>query len=87
MVPLLVLFAYEQGYEITYGDAEARDGHKSGSFHYKKLAIDLNLFKNGHYLTSTKSHEPLGIFWESIDPECTWGGRWGDGNHYSYGEK
>lgn len=87
MVPLLVLFAYEQGYEITYGDAAARDGHKSGSFHYKKLAIDLNLFKNGHYLTSTKSHEPLGIFWESLDPECTWGGRWGDGNHYSYGEK
>jgi len=87
MVPLLVLFAYEQGYEITYGDAAARDGHKSGSFHYKKLAIDLNLFKNGRYLTSTKSHEPLGIFWESLDPECTWGGRWGDGNHYSYGEK
>jgi len=39
----------------------------------------------------------LGEYWESLDPECTWGGRWdmetkteghqGDGNHFSYGEK
>lgn len=85
MVPLLILYAYELGYEITYGDAWARTGHRKGSFHYKRLAIDLNLFKNGRYLRSTKSHEPLGLFWESIGG--TWGGRWGDGNHYSLGEK
>ncbi len=86
-VALLIMFAYTQGYETTFGDAWAKTGHKDNSFHYKKLAIDLNLFKDGRYLTSTKAHEPLGLFWESLDPECTWGGRWSDGNHYSWGER
>ena len=92
MTALLILFAYEQGYEITLGDAWAQGGHKDGSFHYKRLAIDLNLFRNGHYLRSTEAHRPLGEFWKSM------GGSWGgdfvddegkpvpDGNHYSYGE-
>jgi len=83
-IALLILFAYEQGYEITLGDAWARDGHKDGSFHYKRLAIDLNLFKDGNYLTETSDHEPLGLFWETLGG--TWGGRFDDGNHYSYGE-
>ncbi len=85
MLPLLILYAYEMGYEITLGDAWAHDGHIKGSFHYKRLAQDLNLFKKGRFLRSTKSHEPLGLFWESLGG--TWGGRWGDGNHYSLGEK
>lgn len=84
MVALLIQFAYEQGYEITFGDAWAHDGHKEGSFHYKRLAIDINLFRNGSYLSSTESHRPLGDFWESIGG--SWGGKWKDGNHYSFGE-
>lgn len=83
-VALLIMFAYEQDYEITFGDAWATIGHKFGSFHYKRLAIDLNLFRNGRFLTSTKAHEPLGLFWESLGG--TWGGRFDDGNHYSWGE-
>ena len=84
MVPLLILYAYELGYEITYGDMWARTGHRRGSFHYKRLAIDLNLFKNGRYLRSTKAHKPLGRFW--VELGGSWGGAWGDGNHYSLGE-
>jgi len=84
MVALLIQFAYEQGFEITLGDAWARAGHREASFHYKRLAIDLDLFRKGQYLRSTKSHEELGVFWESIGG--SWGGRWQDGNHYSYGE-
>ena len=85
-IGLLILYAYEKGYELTFGDAYALSGHKQGSFHYRRLAIDLNLFKNGEYLTKTADHEPLGLFWESIGG--TWGGRFKhpDGNHYSYGE-
>ena len=83
-VPLLILYAYELGYTITLGDAAAWTGHREGSFHYKRLAIDLNLFRDGKYLTQTEDHQPLGEFWESIGG--TWGGRWGDGNHYSWGE-
>lgn len=86
-VALLLLFAYDQGYEVTLGDAWAKSGHIDGSFHYKRLAIDINLFRDGVYLRKKQDHEPLGLFWESIGG--TWGGRFRnkDGNHYSWGEK
>lgn len=86
MVSHLIVWAYANGYELTFGDAFATIGHKPNSFHYKRLAIDLNLFKDGVWLDKTEDHEPLGVFWESIGG--TWGGRFKnpDGNHYSYGE-
>lgn len=91
MVAQLIIFAYHNGYYITLGDAYAKpeDGrHSKNSFHYKRLAIDLNLFdaKTGAYLTETNDHELLGIFWESMGG--TWGGcfKKPDGNHYSLGE-
>ena len=86
----LIIYSYEQGYELTGGDLWARDGHKNGSFHYKRLAIDLNLFRDGRYLIYTADYEPLGQYWQSLDPGCTWGGEFTncpDGNHFSYGEK
>ena len=86
MLSLLINYATLQGYEITFGDTYAKSGHIEGSFHYKRLAIDLNLFKDGEYLTETQDHRPLCLFWESIGG--TWGGRFKnpDGNHYSLGE-
>ena len=93
-VALLIEWAYQNGYEITFGDAY-RDprvfgsmGNQAGygrkfSNHKIRLAIDLNLFKDGKYLTSTEDHRPLGAYWESLDESCTWGGRFQDGNHYS----
>lgn len=92
MVGLLIEFAYQQGYELTFGDAY-RDPRVHGdvgvkksyssanSVHKSRLAVDFNLFKNGDYLTSTEDHRELGEFWESIGG--TWGGRFNDGNHYS----
>ena len=85
-IALLILFAYDQGYELTFGDAYASTGHKIGSYHYKRLAIDLNLFRDGKFLEETKDHRPLGLFWESLGDQCTWGGNFNDGNHYSYTE-
>lgn len=84
MVARLIDFATAQGYELTFGDAWARTGHKQNSFHYSRLAIDLNLFRDGRYLDATEDHAPLGLYWESLGG--TWGGRFNDGNHYSYGE-
>ena len=82
MVALLIQFAYEQGYELSFGDAWASTGHRDNSNHYIRLAIDLNLFKNGRYLRSTKAYEPLGEFWESLGGG--WGGRFRapDGSHF-----
>jgi len=76
--------ASELGYEVTLGDAY-RDprcgyGHKR-SLHRLRLAIDLNLFKDGHYIRTTEGHRELGEWWESIGG--SWGGRFDDGNHYS----
>lgn len=85
MVADLILFAYESGYELTFGDAWAHEGHKPNSNHYIRLAIDLNLFKNGKWLTRTEDHLSLGEYWESIGG-C-WGGRFDDGNHYSLEHK
>jgi hypothetical protein len=91
MVGQLIVWAYENGYELTLGEAHrppelaelyAKQGRGiRNSLHTQKLAIDLNLFINGKYQTRTDSHRPLGEYWESIGG--TWGGRFGDGNHYS----
>jgi hypothetical protein len=92
MIAELILWAYDQGYEITVGDAY-RDprlhgavGVKQGygapsSCHKLRLAMDLNLFRDGKFLTATEDHRPLGEKWESMGG--TWGGRFNDGNHYS----
>ncbi len=92
MVADLILFAYENGYELTVGDSYRdprvfgkvgiRKSYSSAnSLHKSRLAIDLNLFKDGQFLTRTEDHAPLGEYWESIGG--TWGGRFNDGNHYS----
>ena len=92
MIAQLILWAYEQGYEITVGDAfrdprvfgavgERKGYGESKSAHKQRLAMDLNLFKNGKWLTTTEAHKPLGEKWESMGG--AWGGRFQDGNHYS----
>jgi len=89
-----VVWLYEQGYKVRSGDYFAREGHRDGSNHYIKLAADLNLFKDGQYLTSTMDHLESGTKWESRHDLCRWGGNWdkdthpgeageNDGNHYS----
>lgn len=83
LVARLIDHAYFLGYELTFGDAYAKTGHKENSNHYIRLAIDLNLFKDGEWLQRTVDHIELGKYWESLHPDCRWGGRFNDGNHYS----
>jgi uncharacterized protein YcbK (DUF882 family) len=94
MLAQLILWAYDSGYEITFGEVyrtpeQAALNAKKGtgianSLHTKCLAADLNLFKDGMYLTKTEDHAALGAQWESMGG--TWGGRFPkpDGNHYEY---
>lgn len=77
-----LVWLYENGYRTRLGDVHATDGHKKDSLHYLKLAADVNLFKDGDYITSTKGHQKSGEKWESYHPLCRWGGRYNDGNHY-----
>ena len=99
LVARLILKADAMGYETTLGEAwrspeEAARLAKLGkgivkSLHTSRLAIDLNLFRNGHYLSSTESYRPLGAWWETIGAAqgvtTAWGGRFTrhDGGHFS----
>jgi len=94
LVPKLILKALEMGYRLTSGDA-FRDPRSHGalgvqgvygepnSCHKLRMAIDLNLFKDGKFLASTEDHRALGEWWEKQHPKARWGGRFKDGNHYS----
>lgn len=85
-VGLLITYAYSLGYELTFGDTyPGKFSHKKGSWHGKGLAIDINLFKDGEYLTDSHDHLILGQYWQALGG--TWGGLWDDGNHYSWNER
>ena len=107
LVGELIAWAYQQdGYELTFGEAlrprwVAEVYHNQGkgtlnSLHTKSLAIDLNLFVNGVYRKDSEAYKPLGEFWETLDRDARWGGKftrwddrqgknvpWPDGNHFS----
>jgi hypothetical protein len=93
-----IAYAYERGYELTLGEGYIQtprrerggqwmqDGvHMPSSLHYSRLAIDINLFVRGEYITDSQNFAwvDLGNFWEGLDPACCWGGHWHDGNHLS----
>ncbi len=100
----LIVYAYEElGVELTLGEGTIDvqicsqcgyrvSKHSRTSWHYRRLAQDINLFvkKNSgwRYQTTTEQHKILGEYWKSLDPGCVWGGdfRHKDGNHYSYTE-
>jgi hypothetical protein len=101
LVGNLILWAYKNGYELTFGETyrtpeQAALNAKSGkgisrSLHIQRLAVDLNLFIDGAYMTKSEDYKPLGDYWKSLDPLCRWGGDFKDGagrpkpdgNHFS----
>ena len=95
LVGKLIEFAYANGFELTFGDAyrspeQAKANAASGagianSLHCERLAIDLNLFKLGQYLTDSAAYKPLGDYWKTLGDDCAWGGDFKrpDGNHFS----
>ena len=91
----LILKADSLGYAVTFGEAwrtpeqaqwNALKGlGTSTSLHIDRLAIDLNLFKDGRYITDGEGHAELGKWWKSLGPDYRWGGEFTkkDFNHYS----
>ena len=96
---MLIAYAYQRGYKFTLGDAY-RDSRVHGDYgikesyaaaksvHKLRLAIDLNLFVDGDYISdgNHSAYLELGELWESLDPMARWGGRFqsGDANHFSF---
>jgi len=88
----LILAADRMGYAVTFGDAyrdprlhgaigEARGYGHPRSAHKMRLAVDLNLFKDGVYLTGGWAHAPLHDVWDAMGgaPRIAH-----DMNHYSF---
>lgn len=95
----LIDYINKAGYTASFGEAfrsaeQAEIYAKEGkgikdSLHCKRLALDLNLFRNGEYLSNTTDYESLGRYWESLDERNRWGGRFKerpDGNHFQMDE-
>jgi hypothetical protein len=94
-VARLIKKASELGYGVTFGEVwrspeqaalnAAKGSGISNSLHTERLAIDLNLFKDGRYITDGEGHAELGAWWKSLGPMYRHGGDFKkrDHNHYS----
>lgn len=92
MEGLLIMEAHARGFRIRLGEVWRSDAAwratprgKKGlrSAHQDKLAVDINLFRDGEFLRDTEDHRELGEWWERQHTLARWGGRFMDGNHYS----
>lgn len=83
----LIAKATEWGWTVTGGElyrtAEqqqiyVRTGRSKtmNSNHLKRLAIDLNFFRDGKLIYDRVQLQALGAYWESLDPKNSWGGNW-----------
>lgn len=78
-VAKLIQYAANLGYWITFGEAyrtpeQAALNAQKGigikkSLHCDRLAVDLNLYRDGVYLFKSKDYIPLGKYWESLSPQ------------------
>ena len=83
LVAKLIEFSYAQGYAVTFGEAwrtpEQAEWNKehgkgiSNSLHILRLAIDLNLFKDGAYITDPEAYKPLADYWLTLHPDAAAG--------------
>lgn len=81
----LIQHATAQGWTITGGElfrtleqqqihVQAGRSKTMNSQHMKRLAIDLNFFKDGKLVWDKNAIAPLGSYWESLHPSNRWGG-------------
>lgn len=87
-VARLIGYAQSIGYEVTLGEGfrtveqqaiYVRRGlsQVQVSQHQKRLAIDLNFFRNGAWITGPNAKaalQTLGEFWEGMNKQNRWGG-------------
>lgn len=88
---LLIQEAVRQDFTVTAGELLRTEEQQAiylktgrsktmNSYHLKKLAGDLNFFKDGVWINGLPAGQardilaPLGKFWESLSPKNYWGG-------------
>lgn len=81
----LVQHATEQGFVVTGGElwrtpeqqkvyVQTGRSKTMASNHLRRLAIDLNFFKNGELVYDKNVLRLIGEYWESLNPANRWGG-------------
>lgn len=86
-VAKLINKATEMGFTVTGGElyrtAEQQQIYlKTGrsktmnSNHLKRLAVDLNFFKDGKLVYDVPTLKPIGDYWELLNELNRWGGKW-----------
>lgn len=86
----LIEFATAQGFVVTGGEllrtveqemlyvkqgrSSLKDVNKCN--HLRRLAIDLNFFKDGKLVYDKVILQPIGDYWQSLNPKNSWGGNW-----------
>jgi len=81
----LITKAQDMGFQVSGGElfrtAEQQAiyvqkglSKTQNSNHLRRLAIDLNFFKDGKQVQTKADIQPLGNFWQSLDPKNRWGG-------------
>lgn len=98
LVAMLLTEAGRLGFSVTFGETyrdpewalemQRRGKSQVGrrSLHCLRLAVDLNAFRDGRYLTRTEDYATLGAYWKGLHPLARWGGDFKtlpDGNHFS----
>jgi hypothetical protein len=93
-IACLIQHIYASGNECTFGDAyrdprafgEMHDEGPYGrgmSAHKQRLAVDLNLYIDGEYQTTSAAHRPYAEYWEALHEDNVSGINFNDANHYS----
>lgn len=81
----LVQYATDQGFVVTGGElwrtpeqqkvyVQTGRSKTMASNHLRRLAIDLNFFRNGELIYDKNVLRPIGEYWESLNPANRWGG-------------
>ena len=95
LVGQFIGWCYDNGYELTFGEAwrtpqQAALNAKAGigianSLHTQRLAVDLNLWQGGQYITDPTAYKPLGDQWKTMHELACWGGDFKsvDADHFS----
>lgn len=86
-VAKLIIFCHEQGWVVTGGElfrspeqqriyVDTGRSKTMNSNHLRRCAIDLNFFKAGALIYDKAMLQPIGDYWESLNPKNSWGGNW-----------
>lgn len=83
----LFVWMHDKGYEWTFGEAfrtaeqqaiymKTGRSKTMNSYHLRRLAIDLNVFRDGRLLATKEEMQPIGDAWEQMGSRNKWGGNW-----------